>query len=71
MAPQEVDPRIEEVLKTGYPEVATMLTRDAPAHNRYRALVNPAFSDKHVKALKPQMEKIVDELIAALGDSED
>ncbi len=69
MAPQEPDPRIEEVLKEGYPGVATMLTRDAPAHNRYRALVNPAFSDKRVRDLKPHMERIVDELIADLPES--
>lgn len=69
MAPSEPNPEVEEVLKTGYPGVATMLTRDAPAHNRYRALVNPAFSHKRVQELRPHMEQIVNELIDALPES--
>jgi cytochrome P450 len=66
MQPAAPDPRVAAVLAKGYPGVATMLTRDAPAHNRYRELVNPAFSEKRVLALKPHMEEIVHELIAKL-----
>ncbi|MDA0338862.1 MAG: cytochrome P450 [Proteobacteria bacterium] len=69
MAPQEPNPDVMTVLETGYPGVATMLTRDAPAHNRYRALVNPAFSQKRVQSLEPHMAKIVNELMDSLPDS--
>ncbi|MEN3950738.1 cytochrome P450 [Iodidimonas sp. SYSU 1G8] len=69
MQPAAPDPRVAEVLAKGYPGVATMLTRDAPAHNRYRALVNPAFSEKRVRELRPHMEEIVHHLMAQLPQS--
>jgi cytochrome P450 len=67
--PAAPDPRVAAEYAKGYPGVATMLTRDAPAHNRYRALVNPAFSEKRVRELKPHMEQIVRELMASLPSS--
>lgn len=69
MQSAEPDPRVAAEYAKGYPGVATMLTRDAPAHNRYRALVNPAFSEKRVRELKPHMEQIVHELMAKLPRS--
>ncbi len=69
MQSAEPDPRVAAEYAKGYPGVATMLTRDAPAHNRYRALVNPAFSEKRVRELRPHMEEIVHELMAKLPRS--
>jgi cytochrome P450 len=63
------DPEIVEIMAEGYPPVATMLTRDAPAHNRYRAIVNPAFAESRVVKMREKMDGIVDELIAKLPDS--
>lgn len=63
------DPRVAAEYAKGYPGVSTMLTRDAPAHNRYRELVNPAFSEKRVRELKPHMEEIVRELVGNLPHS--
>lgn len=59
----------KEIIAQGYPEIPTMLTRDAPAHNRYRALVNPSFTQKKVEGLRPHMEDIVAELLDDLPQS--
>ena len=44
MRDMQPDPEVVAIMAEGYPPVNTMLTRDAPAHNHYRAMVNPAFS---------------------------
>lgn len=62
---------VKEILAQGYPEIPTMLTRDAPAHNRYRALVNPSFTQKRVVGLRPHMEDIVTSLLDDLPQSGD
>lgn len=64
----ELAPEVPEILKDAIPEIPTMLTRDAPAHHRYRALVNPSFTEKRVATLRPHMEKIVSELIDKLPE---
>ena len=63
------DPEIDEIMAGGYPSVATMLTRDAPAHNRYRAIVNPAFAQSRVEKMREKILVIVDELIEKLPQS--
>lgn len=65
----ELPAEVKEILAQGYPEIPTMLTRDAPAHNRYRTLVNPSFTPKRVAGLRPHMEDIVAELIDDLPQS--
>lgn len=69
MQSQEIPSEVSEILEEGYPPVNTMLTRDAPAHHRYRALVNPSFSQKKVESLLPNMEDIVSRLIDSLPQS--
>ncbi len=44
---------------------AVMLFRDPPDHTRIRTLVNKAFTPRRVEALRPRIEQIVDELLAA------
>lgn len=65
----ELPAEAKEIIAQGYPEIPTMLTRDAPAHNRYRALVNPSFTPKRVAGLRPHMEDIVSRLIDDLPQS--
>lgn len=57
------DPEILEVMKSGYPNVPTMLTEDPPAQRRYRKFVDGAFSPKALKALEPFIESLANELI--------
>jgi cytochrome P450 len=57
------DPEITEVLKSGYPQVATMLTQDPPLQRRYRKFVDGAFSPASLKVLEPFMEQTANDLI--------
>ena len=48
---------------TGYPQVSTMLTRDPPAHSRFRRLTTRAFTARRIASWEPDIERIVEELI--------
>jgi cytochrome P450 len=63
----EVDPRILEAQKEGYPPVDTMLTQDPPLHRRYRGMVNQAFTARRVATLEPYIEGLCHELIDAFA----
>jgi len=65
---QEVDPRLIEIQKRGYPNVDTMLTQDPPVHRRYRGLVNQAFTARRVATLDPYIEKLCNDLIDGFID---
>ncbi|MBK79814.1 MAG: cytochrome P450 [Gammaproteobacteria bacterium] len=65
----EVDPRIVEAQKTGYPPVDTMLTQDPPLHRRYRGMVNQAFTARRVSTLEPYIEALCHELIDGMADA--
>jgi pimeloyl-[acyl-carrier protein] synthase len=43
----------------------TMLVMDPPDHTRVRGLVSKAFTPRHVAALRPRIERIVEELLGA------
>jgi pimeloyl-[acyl-carrier protein] synthase len=43
----------------------TMLVMDPPDHTRVRGLVSKAFTPRHVTALRPRIERIVEELLGA------
>jgi cytochrome P450 len=64
----QVDPRLLEIQKQGYPAVDTMLTQDPPVHRRYRGLVNQAFTARRVATLEPYIEKLCHELIDGFID---
>lgn len=50
---------------------STMLTTDPPDHTRLRGLVNQAFTPRMLERLRPHIQEIADELIAAMkGQSE-
>jgi cytochrome P450 len=59
----EVDPRIVEAQKEGYPPVDTMLTQDPPLHRRYRGMVNQAFTARRVATLEPWITDLCHSLI--------
>jgi cytochrome P450 len=65
----DVDPRLIEAQKEGFPAVDTMLTEDPPVHRRYRGLVNQAFTARRVATLEPEIEKIANDLIDAFIDN--
>ena len=44
-----------------------MLTRDPPDHTRLRGLVLKAFTPRVVESLRPHIQTIVDDLLAAIG----
>lgn len=58
-------PEIEEIWRTGYPPVNTLLTNDPPAHTRYRSLVNKAFSARRAAGMEASVRKIANELVDA------
>jgi cytochrome P450 len=47
----------------------SMLFRDPPAHTRLRGLVNTAFTPRVVETLRPQIQRIVDDLLDAVQDA--
>lgn len=57
------DPEIIEVLESGYPQVATMLTQDPPLQRRYRKFVDGAFSPANLKSLEPFIEQLANDLV--------
>ena len=65
----EPDPEVMAIMEKGYPPVATMLTKDAPGHNRYRAIVNPAFAQGRIQKMTEKMAEIVNELMDKLPES--
>lgn len=62
------DPEIVDILKSGYPQVDTMLTQDPPLQRRYRKFVDGAFSPASLKALEPFIEQTSNDLIDAFID---
>jgi cytochrome P450 len=56
---------------TGYPQVSTMLTRDAPAHTRFRRLTARAFTSRRIASWEPDIVRITEQLIDAfINDGE-
>jgi len=56
-------PELEEIQRRGYPNVDTLLTNDPPAHTRYRALVNKAFSARRVASMETSVRDLANALV--------
>lgn len=54
---------VQEVLKQGYPEVATLVTSDPPAHTRFRSLVNKAFTPRRIAEREGRIREVAHRLI--------
>ena len=69
LAGKEVQsPEVQEIAAQGWPPVNTLLTADPPKHERFRALVNQAFTTFRVKKMESQIQLVVDELIEGMLD---
>ena len=67
------DQEVLDLMRSGYPNVPTMLTQDPPLQRRYRKFVDGAFSPSSLKALEPFIEQTSHSLIdgfAAVGQCE-
>lgn len=64
-----ISEELAAVRATGYPQVSTMLTRDPPAHNRFRRLTTRAFTARRIASWEPEIERIVEELINGFIDA--
>ena len=51
-------------------EPRSMLYRDPPDHTRLRSLVSKAFTPRAVRALRPRVEKIADDLLDSLNGAD-
>ena len=60
---EEPDEELQKIYAQGWPQVNTLLTADPPEHERFRVLVNKAFTASRVKNMHNYIEQIVDELI--------
>jgi cytochrome P450 len=67
-APAHLIPELKAIQAEGWPNPATMLTEDPPAHNRYRHLVGKAFTVRRVQSYRPAIQRICAELLTGFGD---
>lgn len=66
-----------DVRKPGYPKVSAAMAHftqgllnhmDAPEHDVYRRMLAPDFMVKRIETLRPEVERMVDDLIDAMAD---
>ncbi len=57
------NPECQEIYKTGWPQVPTLLTNDPPSHTRFKKLVNQAFTRDRVAGMQGHIEAMADDLI--------
>jgi cytochrome P450 len=60
---EEQDAELQKIYAQGWPQVNTLLTADPPEHERFRVLVNKAFTASRVKKMEDYIKQSVDELI--------
>jgi cytochrome P450 len=65
----EIANELAAILAGGYTQVSTMLTRDPPAHTRFRRLTARAFTPRRVASWRPEAERISAELIDGFIDT--
>jgi cytochrome P450 len=65
---EEKDDELQKISAQGYPQMNTLLTADPPEHERFRSLVNKAFTSSRVNKMSDLIEQIVDELIDSFID---
>ncbi len=60
---EEQDDELQKIFAQGWPQMNTLLTADPPEHERFRSLVNKAFTSTRINKMHNLIEQIVDELI--------
>ncbi|CAA0105946.1 Cytochrome P450 107B1 [Mycolicibacterium vanbaalenii] len=65
----EISDELAAIRATGYPQVPTMLTRDDPAHSRFRRLTTRAFSARRIDSWAADIERISADLIDGFIDA--
>jgi cytochrome P450 len=66
---QEQDEQLQQIYAQGWPQMNTLLTADPPEHERFRALVNKAFTPSRVNKMHNSIQQIADELIDSFIDN--
>lgn len=66
--PAEVRDEVAAIAAQGLPRPRTLLDNDPPDHSRYRRLVSRAFTPRKMAELRPFVEALADDLIAAWPD---
>lgn len=65
---EEQDDEVQAIEAQGYPQMNTLLTADPPEHERFRSLVNKAFTTSRVNKMQDLIQQTVDTLIDQLID---
>lgn len=65
---EEQDPELQKIFAQGWPQMNTLLTADPPEHERFRSLVNKAFTSSRVNKMHNLIQQTVDELIDSFID---
>ncbi len=61
-------PEVLAILKQGWGQLSTLVTCDPPAHNRYRGLINKAFTPRRVNEREPFIRATANRLVDAFID---
>jgi cytochrome P450 len=61
-------PEVIAIFKEGWGQVSTLVTCDPPAHNRYRGLINKAFTPRRVNEREGFIRATADRLVDAFID---
>jgi cytochrome P450 len=65
---EEHDLELQKISAQGWPQMNTLLTADPPEHERFRSLVNKAFTSSRINKMRDLIEQIIDELIDSFID---
>lgn len=65
---EQHDRELQKIAAQGWPQMNTLLTADPPEHERFRSLVNKAFTSSRINKMRDLIEQIVDELIDSFID---
>jgi cytochrome P450 len=60
---EEQDDELQKIYAQGWPQINTLLTADPPEHERFRTLVNKAFTAERVNKMHSLIQQTADELI--------
>ncbi|MBV8883505.1 MAG: cytochrome P450 [Chroococcidiopsidaceae cyanobacterium CP_BM_RX_35] len=65
---EEQDLELQQISAQGWPQINTLLTADPPEHERFRALVNKAFTSSRINKMHDLIQQTVDELIDSFAE---